>query len=99
MNGTTGGRLEYLARTAEGLTPISFSRSAYRSVFSVCSQEYDAGETVAIMTVFEAGFTKESRSTCEYKPLAAHIRQQHNTGVAHLREFATPKRNMYSLVI
>ena len=41
---------------------ISFTRSAYRSVLSVCSHERSAGEMLAIITVRESP-RKESLST------------------------------------
>ena len=40
------------------------TRSAYRSVLSVCSQEDEFGETLAIITVLASSPVKESRSTC-----------------------------------
>jgi len=39
-------------------------RAARRSVFSVCSQQADEGDTLAIITVRACSPTNESRSTC-----------------------------------
>lgn len=54
---------------------IPFTRSAYRRVLSVCSQEPLFGEMLAIMTVRACAPTKESRSTCSTAETAASQRR------------------------
>jgi hypothetical protein len=62
--GTNAVRSEGRERTTGCRAANSFNRSAYLSVFNVCSHGTEDGDTVAITTVEERGFTKLSRRIC-----------------------------------